>query len=1261
MASSQPTSGGSGLFSKIGWTRFDGTQGKFVYWETSFLAQCQMRGYLEIVDGSVVVPKLADAGTDVTKLATIKKNNEGYAYLLLSIDHDTAKGQVAFNVVRNARNADYPNGNLRAAWLGLGKKYRGLSAGQIVKATREYMQLTLDDDSPPDEFMMEKQRLHDVVNQTITESALNNPNGIASKLTKFSEADLMLHAIAALPKKYNSIVPLIEKAMEEGTMDLDELVDKLMSTHSREEEQELNERDSPETALAALTNDLESLDEAALAAVYKKVFKGNCRKCGKRGHKSADCRSGKSDKGRKFSGKCHKCGRTGHVIRNCPDWKNEKSNNAADEEKDEDEDSSDEESEFGLLIIDNDEDDDGSAAVDREDEAEDDNASVIADVEGELFDIEVVELTAEVEEVITRAGDDEYNSGEAVEVESTTRVGDEKGISGAVNESAIDGAVDQNALGGVAEVKEEYAGVGTEKDDDVGADIEEDEEEIPDLIKLEELESNRVEGPVVRRKLLTPNGYGLMGYEIHQFKDDVLVLADADYAYVGTAPNSELIFLEDFTEARKLMESRGLPELTTVARDSGWTWDLHEDVLELMRFYLAHVLTAPSHPLQDTQFAEEHRRYLLSVRRPPPTLEVEHPIHEWLWKFLANISMNSPWLPENTSLRDCLFTGIFRYWAEKLDHWNELKDCIYNISHPEWYELMERQMKEYRRMITHTSIDSDDETDDDDSIPPLGDRDDESVSSNDSVDDTDHHGEWEDSDDDDATEQAHVAVDDLMTTDVNDEEGNELAMQCMIDGKSYPSFDEHTAAGDTGSTIHLWDTGEYLYNKETLNGISAEGIGKAKLVLKGDMPVIFQHTDGSNVPGTLYDVKVGEGVKIRLVSITAAMTRGATIGNDDNKNITLTIGQKVIRFDRRLTTKSGHIQGVRVVPDIKRLKILREAERRERALHTADSNASRINVDIQHLHRSLGHPSIASTRATANANGWNITGTMGTCQDCAMGKAKQAKVSKTAVDYSSWQPGEMMSLDISSPGPSKFLTRHFCFMQCVKTNYTFNFLLKAKSHMAEVVVKKIKELKKKYGITVKVIRCDGAGENMSLQKMCDDHDLGIEFETTAPNSPQHNKVERKIASSMERLRAMCQDAGLLKEDFRLIWPFALALLVQIDNAMITAGNTQSPARKFFGDKITLSNILSNGPPKHVFGEVCVCADRTKHMSKFQPRGKLCLWLGPVKNSSAHNHHLFNLETKRAFKSRNVIFLGTTYAEWQAERAVKEAQRQQLLQ
>ena len=58
------------------------------------------------------------------------------------------------------------------------------------------------------------------------------------------------------------------------------------------------------------------------------------------------------------------------------------------------------------------------------------------------------------------------------------------------------------------------------------------------------------------------------------------------------------------------------------------------------------------------------------------------------------------------------------------------------------------------------------------------------------------------------------------------------------------------------------------------------------------------------------------------------------------------------------------------------------------------------------------------------------------------------------------------------------------------------------------------------GYKVKTIRLDNAGEHMNLQSECNRKELGINFEYTAPYTPQHNGVvERKFQTLYNKIRS----------------------------------------------------------------------------------------------------------------------------------------------
>ena len=149
----------------------------------------------------------------------------------------------------------------------------------------------------------------------------------------------MLHVLSSLPVEYESIVETLERDLGEGLLTFEDLKEQVRSKYRR---------------LTKKMNVKE--DELAFTVLIKKFnkkqgFKGNCRICGKYGHKAADCWENKINKNKKFNqgggnkewqfkGKCNFCGIYGHKERDCHKKKaqeNEENNTnvAAEEEAEE--------------------------------------------------------------------------------------------------------------------------------------------------------------------------------------------------------------------------------------------------------------------------------------------------------------------------------------------------------------------------------------------------------------------------------------------------------------------------------------------------------------------------------------------------------------------------------------------------------------------------------------------------------------------------------------------------------------------------------------------------------------------------------------------------------------------------------------------------------------------------------------------------------------------------------------------------------------
>jgi transposase InsO family protein len=123
--------------------------------------------------------------------------------------------------------------------------------------------------------------------------------------------------------------------------------------------------------------------------------------------------------------------------------------------------------------------------------------------------------------------------------------------------------------------------------------------------------------------------------------------------------------------------------------------------------------------------------------------------------------------------------------------------------------------------------------------------------------------------------------------------------------------------------------------------------------------------------------------------------------------------------------------------------------------------------------------------------------------------------------------GERLYLDISSIkersiGGAKF----WALIVDDYTDYCWSFVLKNKLDL-KVKIKTLLTDLKIANRNVRFIRCDNAGENMTMKNDPDIKSFGIKFEFLGPRTPQRNrKIERKFQTLYTRIRAMLNGVNL---------------------------------------------------------------------------------------------------------------------------------------
>ena len=150
---------------------------------------------------------------------------------------------------------------------------------------------------------------------------------------------------------------------------------------------------------------------------------------------------------------------------------------------------------------------------------------------------------------------------------------------------------------------------------------------------------------------------------------------------------------------------------------------------------------------------------------------------------------------------------------------------------------------------------------------------------------------------------------------------------------------------------------------------------------------------------------------------------------------------------------------------------------------------------------------------------------------------------------------------------------HWALIVDEATRYKKSFFLKRKNDQIEVIIHWLKELKNKYKIKEERIRMDNAGENKLLARCCDENEMGIKFEYTAPGTPQQNRVvERAFVTLIGRGRAMMNYAGFTVKKRQEMWYEAAQTAMMLDNVMVK--KTENHLKQNFMVKIpNMQSIL----------------------------------------------------------------------------------------
>jgi hypothetical protein len=140
---------------------------------------------------------------------------------------------------------------------------------------------------------------------------------------------------------------------------------------------------------------------------------------------------------------------------------------------------------------------------------------------------------------------------------------------------------------------------------------------------------------------------------------------------------------------------------------------------------------------------------------------------------------------------------------------------------------------------------------------------------------------------------------------------------------------------------------------------------------------------------------------MNLFSISKLLKNGFKIGND-GIIVNLTKVSTTLSLNRILNTKNGCVSGAKLNP----ISI-------KSAGSVIDPEKSEMKVDINRIHKIVGHCGEEALVATANHCDWKLTGKIEVCEECVIAKARQKSTNKISIGGSK-NLGERMYIDTSS-------------------------------------------------------------------------------------------------------------------------------------------------------------------------------------------------------------------------------------------------------
>ena len=197
-----------------------------------------------------------------------------------------------------------------------------------------------------------------------------------------------------------------------------------------------------------------------------------------------------------------------------------------------------------------------------------------------------------------------------------------------------------------------------------------------------------------------------------------------------------------------------------------------------------------------------------------------------------------------------------------------------------------------------------------------------------------------------------------------------------------------------------------MFNMEPANEVINTTDGVVRITMRGQYRGHYKVPGGPLTIVGFKDVAYVPGLSINLFSLTKAQKKdGCKLSGEGNEFRIWKPGTNFeMIFDQDYDTPNGCVIGTMILPATL-------GQLSDKSLIPATETVCKASLlegtklDIEVLHQRMGHPSAATTIATAKNLGVEPTGILELCKSCATAKSRQQNLKKI-LDTKAKEPGE---------------------------------------------------------------------------------------------------------------------------------------------------------------------------------------------------------------------------------------------------------------